>query len=153
MAYDWTEHNYHGDYRVINSRAQREFNEGFDAEAMTFTFTKEEEDGEEVSYTLPARYEVCPTCEGRGNHVDPSIDAGGISSDSDFWDDDEDEEGNSRYRSGFYNVTCYTCGGRTTVPAIDRASADKAALALWDEIQEEDAEYEAMCRAERRMGA
>jgi hypothetical protein len=153
MGFDWTEFNYHGDSRVVNARAQREFNEGFNMEAMTFTFTQENDDGEEVSYTLPAKFEVCPTCEGRGSHVNPSIDAGGISEDDDFWHDDEDEEGNSRYRSGFYNVTCYTCGGRNVVPAIARERADEATLKIWDAKSEDDADFEAVCRAERMMGA
>lgn len=156
MAYDWTEHNYYGDSRVLNARAQRAFREGCDEDRMTFSFSYDdgEDEGEgEVSYELPVHWEVCPTCNGRGKHVNPSIDAGGISEGDDFWQDDEDEEGNSLYRSGYYDVTCYTCGGRTTVLAVDRAGADKKILALWDEIQEGDAEYEAMCRAERRYGA
>ena len=36
-----------------------------------------EDDEDEVELEL--EWEVCPTCEGRGKHVNPSIDAHGIS--------------------------------------------------------------------------
>lgn len=154
MGFDWTEYNYWGDSRVTNARAQRAFNEGCDKDRMEYTFTVENDDGEEVSYTLPVKWEVCHTCEGRGKHVNPSIDAGGISEDDDFWGEDYDEEtGESRYMRGDYDVTCHTCGGRTTVFAVDRARADASTLALYDKMQEDEAYYEAERRAERRMGA
>jgi hypothetical protein len=148
MGFDWTEFNYHGDSRVLNARDQREFNEGFNAEAMTFTFIQEDKDGEEVSYTLPAKFEVCPTCNGRGTHVRPSVDASGF----DGWDD-VDEYGESNYLAGAYNVTCQTCHGRNVVPSIDRDAADDTTLALWDSEREEEASYERLCRMERMMGA
>lgn len=148
MGFDWTEFNYHGDSRVLNARDQREFNEGFNAEAMTFTFIQEDKDGEEVSYTLPEKFEVCPTCNGRGTHVRPSVDASGF----DGWDD-VDEYGESNYLAGAYNVTCQTCHGRNVVPSIDRDAADDTTLALWDSEREEEASYERLCRMERMMGA
>ncbi len=108
-----------------------------------------EEEEEPKSYVLPAKYEVCPTCNGRGSHVRPSVDAGGYN----FDDDDYDPEtGESVYWSGMYDQTCETCHGRTTVPVIDRDRADKATLAIWDERCEEDADYERICRMERMMG-
>jgi hypothetical protein len=151
MAYDWDAHNYDRDSRVVNAREQAEFNSGFDVRSMTFTFQVDngEEEEEPKSYVLPAKYEVCPTCNGRGSHVRPSVDAGGYN----FDDDDYDPEtGESVYWSGMYDQTCETCHGRTTVPVIDRDRADKATLAIWDERCEEDADYERICRMERMMG-
>ena len=148
MAYDWTEHNLYNDPRVINARAQRAFNEGFDVKAMTFTFVRENEEGEEASYTLPARFQVCATCEGRGTHVRPSVDASGF----DGWDD-VDEYGESNYLAGAYDVTCCTCGGRNVVPSIDRDAADDTTLALWDKRLADNAAFDRECRAERMMGA
>ena len=150
MAFDWTDYNYHGDRRVVNAHAQRAFNAACDHKAMTFTVTREDDNGEEVSYTLPVKWEVCHTCDGSGTHMDPSIDAGG------YWGDEDDRDeytGESRYARGDYSVTCHTCGGRTTLLAVDRARADAPTLALYDKWREDEAYYEAMCRAERRMGA
>ena len=154
MAYDWTEHNYHGDSRVINAREQQKFNRGFDMKSMTFTFEVDNGESDEPTvYTLPAKFEICPTCEGHGKHVNPSIDAGGISQDDEFWEDDQDEEGYSLYHNGFYDVTCYTCGGRNVVPSIDRDRANEATLAIWDDRCADDAEFDRICRSERLMGA
>lgn len=153
MSFDWNEYNSHGDCRVINARYQRGFDAGCDLKRMVFTFEVDDgESDEPASYTLPLKMEVCPTCQGRGTHVNPSIDAGGITDDDDIWDD-YNEDGESLYTSGAYDMTCGTCHGRNVVPSIDRRAADKKVLEIWDEKSEEDAEFEAICRAERRMGA
>ena len=149
MAFDWSNYNYHGDSRVINARYQREFNTGCDLRSMKFTFTQESDEGEETSYILPLTMDVCPTCKGRGTHINPSVDAGGYNDDG----DDVDEYGENLYLSGFYNVNCQTCHGRNVVPSIDRHAADRDALKVWDKKSEEEEEFEAMCRSERRMGA
>jgi len=150
MAYDWTEHNLYNDPRVTNARAQRTFDAGVDRKRMQFTFTTEDENGAETLHTLPVRMEVCPTCDGRGTHVKASVDAGGYN----FEDDDyDDQEGESSYWSGAYDVTCETCHGNNVVPSICREGADKETLALWDDESEEEESYERLCRMERMMGA
>ena len=145
---------YMDDSRVSNAREQAAFDKGCDVVRMTYTFSREDEQGEEVFYTLPVKWKVCPTCQGRGSHVNPSIDAGGISSEDPFWSEDCDEyTGESRYFRGDYDVTCYTCHGRTTVLSVNWDEADKSVLAIYEDCQDEELEYEALCRAERRMGA
>ena len=99
--------------------------------------------GEDV--TMPVQWAVCPTCEGAGSHVNPSIDAGGISPE-DFAADPDFEEA---YRSGRYDVPCYECGGRRVV-AVPIDKADRKAIARQ---REGDREFAAMCRLEERMGA
>ena len=82
---------------------------------------------------------VCPTCDGRGYHVDPSIDADGF-----IPDDIDDLEG---YIHGQYDIPCNECRGRRVVPIP--AEYEK-------ELQEDlDDRYETerMYAAERRMGA
>jgi hypothetical protein len=150
MAYDWTQHNYARDSRVVNARKQRVFDGGMDYKRMQFTFVTEDEDGVETAHSLPTSMQVCPTCDGRGTHVSPGVDAGGYDGSDEDYDPDT---GESLYWSGAYDVTCHTCHGRNVVPSIDRAAADKATLSLWDRREEEDEEYEAVCRAERMMGA
>lgn len=58
-------------------------------------------------------WEVCRVCRGNGHHVNPSIDAHGIT-----WQEfDDDPEFEEEYRSGFYNVTCYECKGLRVLPS------------------------------------
>jgi hypothetical protein len=111
---------------------------------------------------------VCPTCDGRGSHVDPSVDCMGISAedfrdDPDFHDDyfgydgDEDDEGNPvRKARGAYDVDCYECGGRRVVPVPDWDEGDPAHTAMRELLEDRArsaAEDWAERMAERRMGA
>ena len=156
------DYNYYNDPRV---RAKESDGLTRDNSAMTLTWSRDIEDDErddpaiielgdvdEVEVTFPGKFIVCPTCNGKGKHVNPSIDASGIGEDDEFWDDDEDEDGESSYFSGRYDVTCYRCAGRTTWLVIDESRTDAEMLAKYHEYQDEEAEYEAECRAERRMG-
>lgn len=80
------------------------------------------EDGEEVGareVELPVVFEVCGTCNGKGSHVNPSIDSNGLTA-SDF---DEDPDFRENYMSGMYDVTCNECGGKRVVPILDEARA------------------------------
>lgn len=67
----------------------------------------------EEEYEIPFKFEVCGTCEGKGTHVNPSIDSHGITQDEWYEWDDEEREG---YFSGMYDVECYECGGDRVVP-------------------------------------
>jgi hypothetical protein len=105
-----------------------------------------DEDG--IERELPSRWATCDVCDGRGTCVNPAIDAGGLSEDfrddPDFMDD---------YRRGAYDEPCRRCGGRTTIRVLDRESCEDELLALYDADAQAEAEYEAICRAERAMGA
>jgi len=50
---------------------------------------------------------ICPACRGNGTHVNPNIDAGGISAE-DFYDDPDFME---QYMDGTYDVACDKCHG------------------------------------------
>ena len=98
---------------------------------------------------LPVKFEVCPVCVGKGSHVNPSIDAHGISAeefqeDPDFRDD---------YMSGKYDVPCYECHGLRVVEVVDRENCDPELLKEYDEEVKSELEYQAICEAERKMGA
>ena len=156
--YSRDRYNYESDPRVSDARERAEFDEGVDQKKKIYTFYvgsdewNEEEGG--VKKTLPLCWGVCDSCDGEGKYVNPSIDAGGISQDDEFWDDDVDEEtGESRYFSGHYDVTCESCKGRTTVLVIDRDAADAETLALYDKRQRDAARYERERMAELRAGA
>lgn len=144
---------YHDDHRV---RAQRDVeHRRFDQKRMTLTVevpnpafetTGDENEPEFVEVVLPAKYEVCDTCDGKGSHVNPSIDAHGISGEE-FADDPDFEES---YFEGHYDVTCYGCGGARVVPVVDEDRARKEDLALYQTHQEECGQADAEERAEAR---
>jgi hypothetical protein len=144
------DYNYYNDSRTRAGR-QSKWYDSFDESAMTVQICLEDEEGDEFFETLPVKFEVCPTCDGRGSHVNPSIDSGGLCSD-DFHDDPDFEE---EYFSGRYDVNCYECGGKRVVPVVNdnnltddhrRIIADLEERARWE------AEYEAEVAMEIRMG-
>lgn len=105
--------------------------------------------GDEVWIDLPTHWVVCHVCDGEGKHVNPAVDAGGLSAetfaeDPDFRDD---------YMSGVYDVPCNYCGGKRVVKevTIDLLPEDQAEA--YRDQQRDDAEFDAMQRAELAMGA
>lgn len=143
--------NYDNDPRV---RAGEEgaWYQTFDEKRMVATILIYDDDDEETLVEVPVRFVVCPTCDGKGSHVNPSIDAGGLTAE-DFHDDPDFAED---YMSGTYDVSCYECGGQRVVPEIaeDRLSPDqKAAVESLYERLRWEAEDRATERAERAMGA
>jgi len=97
--------------------------DSFDERNMTLTLKEGDgrleidEDGEEVfiGEMIPAIFEVCGTCDGKGKHVNPSIDSNGLSAE----DFDEDPDFRENYFSGMYDVPCNECHGKRVVPAPD----------------------------------
>jgi predicted methyltransferase len=116
---------------------------------MTGTIDLEDDDGEEESVTVALKYEVCPTCEGRGKHVNPSIDCNGLTAE-DFAEDPDFRE---EYMSGRYDVACYECKGKRVVLDLDRDNVDSAVLARINMMLKEREDDERERAAERRMGA
>jgi hypothetical protein len=152
--------NYYNDSRVraAEEREDQETHLSFDKHTMTFTFvlTKENDEGDDYvneTWKFPAKFEVCPTCQGKGTHVNPSIDAGGITeSEWSDWDYEERET----YLSGGYDVDCYGCRGQRVVPEIDTSRLtpqQKVGFELLEAQQRDDADFRACQRAERMMGA
>lgn len=108
---------------------------------------------EEEFEPLPKKRIVCPTCDGKGKHVNPSIDAHGITSDEmhelgfEFQED---------YMSGVYDVSCYECKGNNVVEAVDEEEAkhrDPELLQEWYDWIQSAYDTEAEYAAERRFGA
>jgi len=123
------------------------------------------------------QFAVCPTCDGNGTHVNPSIDSEGISAEQ-FYEDPDFEEA---YFSGDYDVACVECGGQRVVVKCskdgcteaayakerndgwtdrrDRVTTDHYAtcfehMAAWEREELQDHwDYMAEVQAERRMGA
>lgn len=103
-------------------------------------------EGCDGTITGRTRNEVCGICEGSGSMVNPSIDAGGLTSD-DFYDDPDFYDD---YMGGTYDVTCSGCNGNKVVPRVVFPGPIAKAIADWEQ---EEADYAAEVAAERRMGA
>lgn len=111
-------------------RRERHFERpDFDPKAMTIVVAIRAEgpDGEDVEtfVKFPAHFTVCGTCEGRGTHVNPSIDSNGIS-EEDF---EQDPDFRESYFAGRYDVTCVECGGKRVTPAINHETLSPAQAA------------------------
>lgn len=101
------------------------------------------------TFALPFKWGVCPTCSGKGSHVNPSIDCDGLTGE-DFAEDPDFAES---YFNGEYDQTCSECGGCRVVPELHATTPDeKAFLAALDVLEEEDAAYERLVRMERASG-
>lgn len=101
-----------------------------------------EDDDVEFEVELPAKFEVCGTCEGKGTHVNRAIDGNGLSRE-DFAEDPDFEEA---YFRGDYDVQCEECHGQRVVPVVDEDRANPKLLKLYQEHLESEAEM----RAEER---
>lgn len=120
--------------------------------ATAEVYTELDEDDEDFGdyteeVTIRFHWEVCSVCDGNGSHVHPGIDAHGICEDewANEWDYDEREA----YMTGFYDVSCYGCGG-LRIEAVPNEN-DPNWMRLEKRLQD-DANYAAECAAERRMG-
>ena len=79
---------------------------------------------------------VCPTCDGNGRYVNPSIDSNGISSEE--WAEWTDTS-RDMYLSGKYDVICGECHGNNVVERLpeDAPVEQKEAWARWEESEYE----------------
>lgn len=98
---------------------------------------------------LPARFDVCHRCEGRGSHTNPSIDGNGITGSEmeelgyEFMED---------YMSGVYDVQCYECNGKRVVLVVDWDACTKEEQEAYDTNLRIESELRAEEEAERRFG-
>lgn len=148
------EANYRSDPRVRGADSHWWDKGSFNEAKMTATFSYTDydavnEDGEDSEAILEIKmsFQVCSVCDGKGTHVNPSIDASGLSSDA-FADDPEFAEG---YHSGRYDVRCYTCDGKRVEPVMSSDNAEEVIKRI-DDYFKDMADDWAEAEAERRMG-
>lgn len=147
------QYNYEMDYRTQAARKDKP-KPTEDGREMT-VYLGENEEGEEEYATLPCKFEVCRTCNGKGSHVNPSIDAGGLTQE-DFYEQGDDFR--EEYFGGVYDVTCYECSGLRVTPEVNWGLIQndeklKEQYNRWQKRLADDAEYESICAMERRRGA
>ena len=103
--------------------------------------------------SMPSDIVVCPRCNGRGRHVNPSIDGDGFTGEE--WAD-MDEDFKESYWNGHFDVVCSVCNGLriTAKIATDRLNAEQWELLYEQERNEADmADMIATQKAEMAMGA
>jgi hypothetical protein len=132
------------DHRDVAARKGKWY-ESLDEKRMIATAEVWDEDGDDIEVEVPFKYEVCPTCDGKGKHVNPSIDSHGISPE----EFDEDPGFREDYMSGMYDVPCYECGGQRVVPMPDETT-ENGKLAL--EKMHQQAQWAAEEAHAARMG-
>lgn len=101
---------------------------------------------EGVEYRLPTVMEVCPTCHGRGRHVNRAIDGNGITRDE---MDDLGPEFLDDYLGGIYDVTCEQCDGANVIEVADHERMTEQQALAWLEWREAEWEADAADRVER----
>lgn len=102
---------------------------------------------------LPARWSICPRCDGNGHHDHPAF-ANGISSDDIA--ECGDEEFVEAYLAGQYDVPCTECKGEGKVLEVDdRRLTPQQQEDYLEHLQNlrDEAIWKAEAEAERRMGA
>jgi hypothetical protein len=124
---------------------------------MEIEFTCCDDDGEEISHSLPAMYVVCDRCEGFGTHLHEAIAEHAYSLEE--FNESFDEEEREEYfkRGGRYDVVCTECKGLRVVSVVNRDACTTPELVeilkKFDEIEEQRAEFAAIQASERRYGA
>ena len=125
----------------------------FNEKGMYFIIEREapdpiSEDTEFYDFHIPAEYEVCGTCNGKGYHVNPSIDSHGLSRE----DFDNDPDFAEDYFAGRYDVPCNECDGKRVSPVVEWSRLKPEDKKYVEEWIDEFYEYERTCEYERRMG-
>jgi hypothetical protein len=106
-------------------------------------------DDNDCEHTLPTKFKVCPLCEGKGTHINPSIDSHGLTAE-DFYEDPGFLED---YASGKYNQTCNECHGLRVIEVVDEEACERQLLKDYLKQQEEIQDDKRMRESERRWGA
>lgn len=118
----------------------------------TIPFEYEDDDGNLQYADLPARYDVCPDCEGKGTTLNENL--RGAFTAREFYECFDDEESRAEYfkgGDGIYGVPCKTCEGKRVVPVVDEKACDEALLKKYRDHVESEERYERERRAEIQM--
>jgi hypothetical protein len=114
----------------------------------TITIEINGKDGDPVEFVLPAKFDVCPRCEGHGSHTNPSIDGNGITSDE---MEELGEDFREDYMRGVYDVTCSLCHGEKVVPVPHVARWSFAQKRAFVQHRRDEIEYQRDYDSERRL--
>ena len=121
--------------------------------SQRWVFEYEDDEGEVTEYEVRTMKVVCPRCRGKGSYVNPSIDNGGITEDSELHDDPDFRED---YFRGVYDVECRLCKGANVIDDVDWEDAmsrhhGENVYGKFEEMQEREWGYRRESLAERRF--
>lgn len=114
---------------------------------MTITVFVDAHDGGTDEVELEGKFEVCPSCRGRGASMRY---LGAMTADE--WDE-MDSEWQDDYIARRFDRPCDECHGQRVVEVPDRDRWAPEHLAAWEEQQRDLAEVAAIERMERMVGA
>lgn len=143
------------DFATYKSKWYKKLDEHRMKATIALSYYNEEIDDDiEEDIELPIKFDVCLLCDGKGSHVNPSIDSHGISAEE--WNRDWDDESRDMYMSGSYDVSCYECKGKRVIPTIDDSNLNETEKKHYEILQnniEDDLKFARISYAERMMGA
>lgn len=102
------DHNYYTDPRV--HALETKWWDVLNQDKMLALIKEADADGN--AHWVRFEFAVCPACNGKGTHVNPSIDCHGITSD----EFDDDPGFFDDYMNGTFDVVCYGCAGNRVRP-------------------------------------
>jgi len=108
-------------------------------------------DDEEI-FTVPAVWIICPHCEGCATDRGASVECDGGGFTSSEWAE-QDDDFKQDYLAGRYDRPCSYCDGLGRIQTPDLDALDSDDREAYEQSLQDDADYRAMCAAERRMGA
>lgn len=108
----------------------------------------DEAEGCHVPVRLPAHYEVCPRCKGKGSVCN----LGAMTGDEYREALDGDPDFPEHYARGLYDVPCPECGGERVVSAIDMDALDAVTRVRVEAELDALAESAAQERYQQRYG-
>lgn len=87
-------------------------------------------DDYEELVTVPIVFTVCPTCDGKGQYTNPSIDEEGITPE----EFERDPDFRESYFAGRYQIPCGACKGKRVVVTLD---AEQAGMILTRRVRQQ----------------
>jgi len=114
--------NYQNDHRVRGGRDRWWI--AIDERKMLVRHKYDSKTNKQVWYKF--KYEACDTCDGKGHHVNPSVDCDGLTAEDMYYGGYEED-----YFEGVYDVACYKCHGERVMPV-------KYGKAIYKKSNEED---------------
>jgi hypothetical protein len=106
----------------------------------------------EMEHDLPGKWEICGRCEGGGTDGGASVECDGGGFTASEWAE-QDEDFKEDYLNGVYDRPCHICKGTGKIVVLDEERCAPDLLKKYKAYLEEEYAYQAMCAAERRMGA
>jgi len=104
---------------------------------MSIELTYINDEGEEITMSLPSVKEVCHECNGEGYVLREGL-RGHAYSAEEFYESFDDEEDREAYftRGGKYDEQCHVCHGKNVVDVVDEEHLNSAQKEFYEAFQE-----------------